>query len=179
MSLEEAKQTLRLSQTDSTHNVDLLTKIDSATEQVEQDTDRVLIYQTFELTRDTFPSNNGLIVFHQKPIASITSIKYIDTEGVEQTIDPSNYKLNEGSREVYPVNGYTWPTVSSEPYAVIIEYIAGYGLTRQEVPDLIRSAVLLQVGKWFTDPVMEWNDSSNFDGAYERIIQKILRTSYP
>ena len=173
--MEEAKQTCRLSQSDTTHDNDLTDAIDAATEQVEQDTDRAIITQTFVLTSDGFP--NGSIELAQKPIQSVESITYDDPEGVAQTIDPSEYALNLGNRQVYRTDSTSWPTTSQLQESARVEYKAGYGDSQSNVPRLIKRAVLLQVARWFFDPAME--SSENQDVAYERIIRRILRTTYP
>lgn len=64
------------------------------------------------------------------PLVSVTSLKYTDTNGVEQTIDPSGYSvLGLGSSDVTRISlsyGGTWPTVRSGPEAVRVRYEAGY-----------------------------------------------------
>ena len=177
VSLSQAKQTCRLSQSDTTHDADLTDAIDAATEQVEQDTDRCCINQTFAMDMNVFPA--GPIVFGQKPIDSITSIEYLDTDGETQLVDPETYALDQGRRQAYLVGGSSWPSAFAQQNAITVTYVCGYGETSSEVPRLIQRAILLQVGKWFYDPAMEGSNNTNWDSAYDRIITRILRTSYP
>ena len=178
VSLEAVKSSLRLSQSDTTHDDDLATSINAATEQVEQDTDRVIVNQTFALARNCFPSGNGPIQISVKPVSSIVSIQYIDTDGSPATIDGADYQLDEGRRQVYLNNGKEWPTVLQQQNAVTVNFIAGYGTGPSNIPRLIQRAVILQVGGWFFDPAMEM-DREKWRNTYDLIVDRILRTSYP
>jgi hypothetical protein len=71
------------------------------------------------------------------PILSILSVKYIDPAGVEQTLDPGDYRL-VGDRLMLS-NGR--PALANEPDAVRITYKAGY----INVPQEARQAVILAV----------------------------------
>ena len=70
--------------------------------------------------------SDGLLVLPYGPVKSITSVKTIDEEGVEDTLS-----LNTE----YYVNGTPWPTLrvasfwSTRVTRLRIEYIVGYGAT--------------------------------------------------
>jgi len=101
--------------------------ISAVTDKAENYTRRALITQTWEITLDRFPLCRG-IALPLSPVQSITSIKYIDTNGVEQTVDPTAYVLTAGDpAEVYPVYGLYWPSTRTQPDAVTIRYVCGYG----------------------------------------------------
>jgi uncharacterized phiE125 gp8 family phage protein len=108
---------------------------------------RALINQTLEIRQDCFTE---FIPLPAPPVSSVTSVKYIDTDGVEQTLGASNYVLDDYPlvpfiREAY---GTTWPSVRDEPNAVRVRYVAGYGANATDVPQLIREAIMLIVGHW-------------------------------
>lgn len=179
VSVAEAKTNLRLPQTDTTHDQGIADAIDAATEQLEQDTDRVFVTQTFLLELNAFPRRRQPIAISNKPVQSINAITYIDEEGIEQTLADTSYALDLGRRQIYlPVN-QTWPTAATVQNAVRVSYEAGYGDDSGDVPRMVRQAVLLQVGYWFIDPMMEMSESYTTNAAYERIVQKLIRTSYP
>ena len=179
MTLAEAKQNLRLSPADTTHDDDVTDSIDAAVEQVEQDCDRCIIDQSFQLWMDCFPSGARSIQLSQKPIQSITSIEYLDTDAATQTLDPATYALDAGRRQIYLLNGEEWPTALVQQNTVTLTYVCGYGTTAGEGPRLFKKAVLLLVGKWFYDPADQATGSNNYGSAYGSIIERLLRTSYP
>lgn len=83
------------------------------------------------------------------PLASVTSIKYLDTSGVEQTLSSSAYVvIDQGANPaiIQPATGYSWPaTMCDRPDAVRILYIAGY-LTAN-IPPAIIAWMLREIGK--------------------------------
>lgn len=78
---------------------------------------------------------------------SVSSIKYIDTNGVQQLLDPSQYKLGnvEEPARIMPAYGTTWPTTRNEINAVEVVYVAGYG-DNTMVPEGIKSWIKIRVG---------------------------------
>lgn len=98
--------------------------------------------QTLELALDAFPTGSPYgIQLPMLPVASITSVKYLDEAGVEQTLDAAAYTLdNYNSQEhwLLPVYGTTWPTTIDSPNAVKVRYVAGGAL-----PAAVRNALLL------------------------------------
>jgi len=177
VTVSEAKRTLRLNQTDTTFDDQVKRHIEAATEQVEADTDRCLINQSFALYLNSFPGGSQLpIEFAQKPIDSVTSIEYLDTDGNKQTYPPEKYELDQARRQVYLLSGNSWPSTLQQQNAITVTFVCGYGTSSEAVPRLIKEAVLMQVGKWFYNPTM---DSDKHDEQYDRIITRILRTSYP
>lgn len=89
------------------------------------------------------------------PLQSVTYIKYVDTDGVLQTLDPSKYQVDLIARQIVPAYGESWPAVRYQPNAVEVEYIAGYGLdggttaaSVAAVPETIKDAIRFIVGQW-------------------------------
>ena len=86
------------------------------------------------------------------PVASITSVKYLDTTGAEVTLSNTLYALESGADwpAVVPVVGATWPAVQpGRSDAVRIAYSAGYGVDDTAVPSAIKQWMLLCVGTWY------------------------------
>lgn len=79
------------------------------------------------------------------PLVSVESIKYLDTLGVEQTLDPSLYQVT--SDAVLPAFGKVWPTIRPDPESVKIRFTAGY----ETRPAPIGQARLLLIGHWFAN----------------------------
>jgi uncharacterized phiE125 gp8 family phage protein len=110
---------------------------------------RALITQTWELVLDEFPDQEIRIPL--PPLQSITSIKYDDADGVEQTVDPANYVVDTKAQPgwVVPVSTYSWPSTMDTINAVRVRFAAGYGAAGTNVPMPIRQAMLLLVGAWY------------------------------
>jgi hypothetical protein len=87
------------------------------------------------------------IVIPLPPLQSVTSIKYIDTDGAEQTADPATYLLKKGTpSHIVLASGATWPSVNPTiSGSVTIRFVAGYGDEGRDVPETIRTAIALQV----------------------------------
>jgi uncharacterized phiE125 gp8 family phage protein len=131
---------------DTASDTTITRRIIEARQWVEAHIRRALITQTLEIRMDCFPEH---IQLPYPPVASVTSVKYIDTDGVEQTLGTSNYVLDDYPlvpfiREAY---GIAWPSVRDEPNAVRVRYVAGYG-NASDVPATIREAIMLLVGHW-------------------------------
>lgn len=114
----------------------------------EQYTGRALAPQTLEVALDCFPSSQERIDLPMSPVTSITSIKYTDTAGVEQTISSSAYALSlyGDARSVAPTYGNYWPSTQDVPDAVRIRYITGYAAT----PEVVKSALRLMIA-WLNE----------------------------
>lgn len=123
--------------------------ITAARELAEQYTRRALAPQTLEMALDSFPEcEDDIIELDMPPVASITSIKYTDTTGTEQTISGSAYALSlyGQSRRVAPTFGNYWPDTQDIPDAVRIRYVTGY----TTAPKAVTAAILLMVA-WFNE----------------------------
>lgn len=79
------------------------------------------------------------------PLVSVTSLKYLDSDGVEQTYDAANYIVSGvgGRGRITLKSGSTWPTVGAYPEALRIRFVAGY----VTVPEPIEQAILLDAAE--------------------------------
>lgn len=134
---------------DSSDEDTLLTSlITAATEMAEQHTGRALMAQTWEVSLDAFDDG---ITLTRVPVQSITSVKYYDTDGVQQTLSGALYALAQddfGFARVYPVPGTEWPATQEREDAVTVEYTAGYA-NAAAVPASIKQWILLMISTMF------------------------------
>lgn len=117
---------------------------------------RCLCEQTWRQDFDDFRSCLRLPLF---PVISITSVKYTDTNGAEQTIASENYTLKNDDLGAYVefTSSYSFPSLNTESAAVRVTYLAGYadiaGTPKtSSVPDDIKNAIALLVRHWFDNP---------------------------
>jgi len=102
---------------------------------------RAIWAQTLELRQNVF---GGTIRLPYGPIQSVASIKYVDTDGTEQTLPADQYLLtNDGV--VALAYDAEWPTLRGDAEGVRVQYIAGY----ETLPAAILPAVLMIVSHWY------------------------------
>jgi uncharacterized phiE125 gp8 family phage protein len=124
---------------------DLLTAlITTAREHVENITNRALLTQTWYLYLDCFPDKNYVEIPFGN-LASITSVKYKDSDGTETTMTVTTEYLvesngNRHGRIVLPY-GTSWPSTTlhtSNP--ITIEFVCGWTLASL-IPKAITTAI--------------------------------------
>jgi uncharacterized phiE125 gp8 family phage protein len=128
----------------------LLTLGIAAREHVEAYCRRALLSQTWKLVLDAFPCDDFLRL-PRPPLQSVTSVKYIDGSGVQQTWASTNYVVDTASLpgRVRLAYGISWPFVRTQPNAVEITYIAGYGDAPEDVPESLKHGLKLWVGNLY------------------------------
>lgn len=157
ISLSQAKAHLRLDGSDEDDLVNSLIRM--ARDLAERHLRRALCTQTMRLYLDQFPAasptvqvnvRTSAISLPRAPVQSISHVKYIDADGVLQTIDPSDYQLDEISEPcvVVPAYGESWPAPRQVINAVQVQFVAGYG-GASAVPEPIRRGMLLTIANLF------------------------------
>lgn len=146
VTLAEAKLHLRV---DSTSDNDLITELISTTRQwCEGYQNRAYIEQSITAKLDSF---SDIMSLPMPPLISVTSIKYYDTNGDQQTLSSSYYDVDTTSEPGLITLAYnqTWPTVRGIHHAIEIIYKAGYGDEASDVPEHIKSVIKLLVGHFY------------------------------
>jgi uncharacterized phiE125 gp8 family phage protein len=98
--------------------------------------------QTLEARFGSFTCSE--VVLPCGPVTSISSIKYLDEDGVEQTLSASVYQRLTDGRVVLNLDE-EWPDLYDDPEAVRVRYVAG------DTPAAIKAAVLLMVGHLYAN----------------------------
>jgi uncharacterized phiE125 gp8 family phage protein len=124
--------------------------IGAAREHAEHILGRALITQTWERVLDAFPGEKGIELF-MPPVQSVTSVKYVDLAGVQQTLSSGQYALDKDSEPgwVVPAAGFDWPSTYDTINAVRVRYVAGYDNDGVLVPKAIKHALLLGVSEFY------------------------------
>lgn len=154
VTLAEAKLHCRIDDTDRDALITAL--ITAATEMAEQHMGgRAVMPQTYELTLNAFPDALELT---RVPVVSVTSVKYYDTAGVEQTLPGVMYTLDitddTGPAWVTPVYGGDWPETRDQNGAVVCRYVAGYA-NAAAVPEPIKQWIKIMVATMISHPARE------------------------
>jgi len=145
MTLQEAKDHLKVDLGDDDSFIIPLIVV--ARREAEEFMERALVTQTWEYFLDAFPGKDTTaILLPRPPLQTLTSIKYIDTDGILQTWSNTLYKVDD-KREparIVPAFNESYPDTRVEINAVTIEFIAGYGLNAQDLPeDLVHAMKLI------------------------------------
>lgn len=121
--------------------------IQTSRQAVEAFVHRSLVTQTWRLSLDCWPA---VIYLPMPPVQSVSSVKYVDDQGVLQTWDPANYRVDIDSEpaRITPAWGVTWPSIQYVTNAIQIEYVAGYG-EAADVPEIFKQAMRLQVATMY------------------------------
>ena len=88
---------------------------------------------------------------YKSPVISMTHVKYYDTNDTLQTLASSNYildNISQPARIGISVDG-TLPNLADRINAVEVKYTVGYGELSSDVPEGIKSAVLITIGNWY------------------------------
>jgi len=154
VSLDEVKLFLRLDGAEHPDDSMLLEMIQAAREDCEKATGRAFVEQTLRLVTDRFPAAcavRNYIELAYPPVAQIVRVRYFDTDGTLQTVDPANYFVTTDlAPRLMFVSGFAAPSTQCRGDAVQIDYIAGYAPVDSadyvsNVPSGIRHAVKIGV----------------------------------
>jgi uncharacterized phiE125 gp8 family phage protein len=114
---------------------------------------RKLLTQTWDLTLDGFPCSSDCqeIWLPYGATQSVTEIKYLDTDGVEQVWDAALYRLDTvySQGRITPAFGEVFPQTQAVKGSVTIRFVCGYGDAPSDVPQEIRLAILFSTRVWY------------------------------
>jgi uncharacterized phiE125 gp8 family phage protein len=143
ITLADLREHLRVEEASALQDGLILGWLEAAREYCQHYTQRAIGLQTIEIAIDEFPEAS--IALLPGPAISITSIKFINQIGVEQTLGNSLYTLDNYGIEhwVLPLSTTDWPVTLDAANVVKIVYKAG------DIPAAVRAAMLLIVHDLF------------------------------
>jgi uncharacterized phiE125 gp8 family phage protein len=146
VTLAEVKAQSRIDAVDAEQDTLLGNYIEAVRQQVENETGRQLITATWVYRAWGFPGC-PYIELPKPPLLTISAVAYVDADGVTQTWAGSNYRADIYAQpgRLYLAYGASWPSVRIQFDAVQITYTAGYGANAANVPEPLRTAILLWV----------------------------------
>lgn len=122
----------------------LTAMISAARIAAEQATGRTVITSTYRLTLDAFP--DGEIVLPFPSVQSVTSVKYYDANGAQQTLTGGDYVVDLDGGRVDTLAA--WPATQERPNAVEVIYVAGWA-DAAAVPAAVKQWVLMRVASMY------------------------------
>lgn len=150
VTLSQAKDQVLIAASITAHDPILQNLIKRARKASERLTRRAWLTQTWRLTLQRFPAGR-CIEIPRPPLASVTSITYVDSSNVSQTLDSGDYNVRTNSSPglVALAPTVSWPTTHTEdPEAVTVTYVAG-DTTVTAVPAEAKQAILALIDYWF------------------------------
>lgn len=136
---------------------------DAAEDQIAKYLKRALLTSVWDYTFDDFPCERspygydhirrGEIVPPLMPFTAVTSLKYFDADGSEQTMSSSDYIVDTSAKpgRVVPAPSVYWPTVQLDRInACTLRFSAGYA-DANAVPSSIKAAILLRLGTLYAN----------------------------
>lgn len=154
VTLSEAKLHLRIDAATQDEDALVTALIQAARETVETYTHRAIPAQTWDEKFDGFPWGPSADLWLSKPpVTSITSVSYLDTQGVTQTWTEgttgylTDIPTGPWARRarIYPAYGRVYPPTFPMPVSVTVRFVAGY----TAIPEAIKAAMKLLIGHWY------------------------------
>jgi uncharacterized phiE125 gp8 family phage protein len=176
LSLTDVKAQLAIASSDTSHDAVLAAMIQEAREAWEHDTETVLCHQSFRIRLDSIFNGFSL---PKKPVSSITSIKYYDTNNGQQTLSPSIYQLDTATGKVRLAYQQDFPVTAVRWDAWEIIYKCGYSEDSSLVPGIAKRAMLLLISYWFENRDMLISEGFQSTAPYELLVKKFMRATYP
>lgn len=124
--------------------------ISAATQDTQAVQWRQFVNATYTLTLSAFPVGD-YIELPRPPLSSITSLKYLDADGAQQTWASSNYRMDKSCEpgRICLAYNVSWPTIRSQSNAIEIVFVAGYGAAGSNVPEIHRHAIRFKAAHWY------------------------------
>lgn len=137
--------------------------ITTARQAVEQYCNRYIAEQTIESAFTGFPD----VIKLSAPVQSITSIKYLDVNGTEQTLNSNQYLVDYYSQpvQITPAYNVTYPELYDVPNNVKVRFVAGY--TTGDSPDTTPIPLPLRYGMLLIIGDLYANREAQSDKKYE------------
>lgn len=146
ISLAEAKSFLRVDSDYDDDDAYITSLIGVATNVVEQFTRRRLITQTYNIYYDEFPPFMDLQVGN---VASVTHVKYYDTDNTLQTLNTSEYDVDIRVKpgRIYQAEDGNFPNTYERANSVEVEFVVGSAAS--DVEDAIKQAMYIVIGRYY------------------------------
>jgi len=167
VTLAEAKAFLRLD--DEAEDGLVSTLVTAARLHVEGITGRALLAQSWRAVLDAWPRDRS-VRLPVTPLLSVTAVTAYDADGEGHAVSLAQF-WPENGKLLLPVNVAGMPTLR-ERGGIEVDYVAGFGSEREDVPADIRQALLALVGYWFEhrDAVIVAGSGAVVPSGFDRLV---------
>lgn len=124
ITLDEAKSVAKIEYDDDDTLITWWIK--EGREALEKATGLQLLPATWRIYLDSFPAT--CFYLPKPPVRAVSSVKYLDSDGVQQTLAASDYLVDIYSQpaRIQPAYGKSWPSTRAQPNAVEITFSSGF-----------------------------------------------------
>lgn len=152
VTLTEVKSHLRITHSDEDTLLDAF--ISSARVYTEKYLSRSLISQTWDFNYNLFPANDDAIEVPLPPLKSVTSVKYYDSDEVQQTWDDTKYTVDTDAEPalIYANMDESYPSTRIFRKSVTVRAVTGYADSgaspvdlADNIPSTIKTAIQMLV----------------------------------
>lgn len=179
ISLQQLKTQVQLADDYREHDNELQALITAAREKYESDTGLVLCSSSWRLNFDQWPVS--YLELPTRTVSGISSIKYIDATGAQQTVASTVYELDAAypSPQIRLKDNQQWPTIRGHKGDIEINYVAGHA-NQGAVPYRDQQAILLLAANWFENRTgMIASNVSESPVGYNHLVINRMRATYP
>lgn len=152
LSVADVSEYLRLDDS-PTDTLLISSLITAARQHLENYLNRYIAEQTVELALTGWKDKIDL----SAPVQSVTSVKYLDENGVQQTLNPNQYIVDTYSEPaaIYPAYDVTYPNLYDQENNVKIRYVVGFtsggSPDTNPLPDPLKFAMMLIIGDLYAN----------------------------
>ena len=145
LTLAEVRNWCRVDDDFTGDDADLQGLIVATRLQAEHECGRSFLSTTWERVLDAFPAVE--LELAAQPVSGITHLKYLDVDGVEQTLDPAAYVLDPVSEPAFvlPAAGTSWPATFDGINAVRVRFVQGWSSASNPLCAPLRLWMRLQI----------------------------------
>ncbi len=146
VSLSEAKEHLRITNSNDDSFINRL--ITSARQISENFTGLGFIQQSYSIFIDEFPKS-GVIKIPKQPFLSLQAINIYDASDNFVAEDLNLYSIDQIQGRIVLKDGYIAPIAKRKINGIEISFNVGYGTNASDVPEDIKTAILLLVASMY------------------------------
>jgi uncharacterized phiE125 gp8 family phage protein len=172
VTIAEAKAQLSIAGSDTFHDGRVSRLITAARQKYEYDTQTNLLTATYD---DTFDRLYDSMRLTQRPVTAVTSVKYYDEDGTQQTLSTDVYSIDLALQEIRLDVQQSWPDTQQRWDSVVIRYTTGYST----IPETAKHAIMLLVAFWFEMADMIISPNMVSTSAYDSLVAVHQRSTYP
>lgn len=173
ITVADAKEHLRIGGT--AEDALLTAYIAAATAEAQVWCNRQFVTATYDWFLDGFPAGGCAFRVPRAPLQSVTTLKYTDENGTQQTWTSTNYTVDTNTAPARIVEAWdvAWPSIRDVPNAVEIRIVTGYGAIGS-VPNAVKHALKMMVGAMYED--RESQQLTTFSFQRNPVVVNLLST---